>query len=208
MNHSHSHPKRSERVAIFGGAFDPFHKGHSAAIAHVLEVEKMDRVIVVPSGNRPDKQGVSAAADRLAMAQLGVSESFAGDVRVEVSDLQVSEKVGYATIDLLRFFEGVSGTQVFFVVGQELLPDLPLWVNAQELKARATFLVLQRPGTSPVTSPAGWRCILSKPFHDGGVFASSTQLRLRLSRGERCEDILSEGVYQYCIQKKLYGASA
>lgn len=198
-----------KRVAIFGGAFDPFHKGHSAVIRHLLDEDKLDRVIVVPSGDRPDKPDVSSAVQRLAMTCIGVEESFPYDTRVAVSDVQVQGTVGHATIDLVTHFGQDSSIDLLVVIGQELLPDLPSWVRAQELRTRAHFLVLQRPGSgaSEPLLPVDWRCELSKPFAGGGVHISSTEIRQRLSRGERCGDVLSKGVYDYCVRQQLYGTS-
>jgi nicotinate-nucleotide adenylyltransferase len=197
-------PRR--RVALFGGAFDPFHRGHSAAIQHLLERDKVDRVVVIPSGDRPDKPGVLPAAERLAMTRIGVAASFANDPRIEVSDLQVTGKVGYATIDLVTYYAQDPSIEPLVVIGQELLADLPGWVRAEELREQATFLVLQRPGTQAGETPPGWRCVVSQPFNDSGVFISSTELRERLSRGERCEAVLSQDVYDYCSARQLYAA--
>lgn len=193
-----------KRVAIFGGAFDPFHKGHSAAIRHLLEKDNVDKVVVIPSGDRPDKPGVSPATERLAMTRIGVAESFSDDKRVEVSDLQVSGKVGYATIDLVTHYAQDSSIKPLIVIGQELVSDLPGWVRAEELREHATFLVLQRPGAKAHAVPPGWSCIVSQPFHGAGIFISSTELRERLSRGERCEDVLSQEVYNFCVTRQLY----
>lgn len=193
-----------KRVAIFGGAFDPFHKGHAAAIRHLLEKEEVDRVVVIPSGDRPDKPGVSPAQDRLAMTRLGIESNFPGDIRIEVSDLQVSGHVGYATIDLVQHFARDPSLELLIVIGQELLSDLPQWVRAGELRQRATFLILQRPGAHSTQPPPGWNCILSQPFHGAGVVVSSTELRERMRLGERCEDVLSQEVYEYCASRQLY----
>jgi nicotinate-nucleotide adenylyltransferase len=197
-----------KRVAVFGGAFDPFHKGHSAAIRHLLEEDRVDRVIVVPSGDRPDKPDVSYAVHRLAMTRIGVEESFSQNARIEVSDVQVQGTVGHATIDLVTYFGQDSSIDLLVVIGQELLPDLPSWVRAEELRERARFLVLQRPGNraSDLLLPADWKCELSKPFTGGGVHISSTEIRQRLGCGERCGDVLSQGVYDYCVRQQLYGA--
>jgi nicotinate-nucleotide adenylyltransferase len=206
MNSPSESSANPERVAIFGGAFDPFHNGHSVAIRHLLGTEGVDHVIVVPSGNRPDKQGVSSASDRLAMARLGVAQTCPQDSRVTVSDLQVTGAVGYATIDLLLHFAKNLCGDIVIVIGQELVPELPRWVRAEELKDKATFLVLQRPGSKAISPPEGWKCVLSKPFANGGLFVSSTELRTRLKAGERCEELLSEPVYRYCTQNRLYSA--
>lgn len=197
-------PTQSGRIALFGGAFDPFHNGHAAAIKHVLRSGLVDTVLVLPSGDRPDKRGVSPAHNRYDMAVLGVGERFGDDARVVVSDLHSSGRVGYGTIDLLRYFEKQGGSRVFVVIGDELLKDLPIWKEADDLKKRATFLVMRRPGGGTSSPLSGWNVTFLDPFESGGVTISSTELRERLARGESCEGLMPTSVARYCREKGLY----
>jgi nicotinate-nucleotide adenylyltransferase len=191
-------------IAVFGGAFDPFHMGHATVIAHLLATPGIDRVVVVPSGDRPDKRGGSDACDRLAMTQRGVHQCFPGDTRVEVSDIQVSGRVGFGTIDLAQYYRETSGIRPLFVIGQELVKDLPLWKNAQALRENAEFVVVRRPGSKDVTELPGWKLTIAPPFDGGGIQVSSTDLRERLGRGEPCSAFLPESVRAYCVDRKLY----
>ena len=59
-------------MALYGGAFDPFHNGHLATISLLLSSGLVDEVVVVPCGDRPEKPGTSPAVHRLAMAKLAV----------------------------------------------------------------------------------------------------------------------------------------
>lgn len=192
------------RVALFGGAFDPFHNGHVASIQHILSANVADIVWVVPSGDRPDKQEISSAQARYEMTVLGVRELFGGDSRVVVSDAQSSGRVGYGTIDLVRHCRGTRVGEVFVVIGDELIADLPRWKDAEALRVEARFLVLERPGVELGPIPAGWRLSLLGQFVDGGVMVSSTEIRKRLSRGESCDGLMPRTVEAYCQQHRLY----
>jgi nicotinate-nucleotide adenylyltransferase len=191
-------------IAVFGGAFDPFHNGHVAAIKLLLTVPTIDRVLVVPSGDRPDKHGVSPAADRFEMTRRGVEAAFANNQRVVVSAVQSRGEVGFSTIDLVTYVQHNFGAQVGVVIGGELLKDLPMWHRAEELKQRASFLVLERPGVVAEIPPAEWRVEFLPTFGAEGVEVSSTELRKRLARGERCEGLLPEAVREYCASRGLY----
>jgi nicotinate-nucleotide adenylyltransferase len=198
------HGSRSERVAIFGGAFDPFHFGHLSAIRHLLASHHVDRVLVVPSGDRPDKMHLSGATDRYEMARRGVAARFGSDPRVTVSDLQVSGRVGYGTIDLVKHFQHDPSRRALIVIGQELLGDLDRWKEAESLKQRATFLVMQRPGTEKPHVPPGWNVHVLEPFPDGGIDVSSTELREKIRRGESVERLIPSEVLAYCKERRLY----
>jgi len=194
----------AQRVALFGGAFDPFHNGHVAAIRHLLKSPHIDTVLVVPSGDRPDKRGASLASDRYEMTRRGVAAVFGGDPRVEVSDLQVRGEVGYGTIDLVLHFERDPSKKAFVVIGQELLGDLEQWKDAAILKQKAHFLVIQRPGSPRPHLPQGWNVVVLEPFSDGGIAVSSTELRDKIRSGTSVEGLLPKEVLTYCHEKRLY----
>jgi nicotinate-nucleotide adenylyltransferase len=193
-----------KRVAVFGGAFDPFHNGHGAAIRLLLSTPGISYVLVVPSGERPDKRGVSRAAERLEMTKLGVQAVFGNDPRVVVSDVQSTGAVGFATIDLVTYLRRTCSEQIAVVVGHELLKDLAVWHRADELQRMAHFLVLARPGEAQSAPPPGWQVEFLPPFDGQGVNISSTTLRAHLAAGDPCEGLLPDVVRDYCRSRKLY----
>jgi len=193
-----------QRIALFGGAFDPFHTGHISVIRHLLANPAIDVVLVVPSGDRPDKKGVSQAHDRYEMTARGVRGDFGGDPRVEVSDLQSSNSVGYGTIDLVQHFANDPLREVWIVIGQELLHDLPTWKEAERLKVTARFLVLRRPGVIETSASEGWHVVFSEPFADRGVAISSSDLREKIKRGEPVDQWVPKDVLAYATARRLY----
>ena len=43
------------KTGIFGGAFDPIHKGHIYMAQKAMEEYSLDRLFLVPSGHSPNK---------------------------------------------------------------------------------------------------------------------------------------------------------
>ncbi|MGA8041301.1 MAG: adenylyltransferase/cytidyltransferase family protein, partial [Terracidiphilus sp.] len=68
----HSATAQGQRIAFFGGSFDPPHNGHLAVARAALQALQLDKVLFAPVGTQPLKpHGASAGfADRLAMTQL------------------------------------------------------------------------------------------------------------------------------------------
>ena len=196
---------KTNRLAIYGGAFDPIHNGHLVTIAQLLASGQVDSVVVVPSGDRPDKNITVCAADRLAMTQLAIEEAFPNDLRVSVSDIHATGKVGYGTIDLVEHFLKQADTSPWVVIGQELLGDLAAWKEISRLKSLTSFLVIRRPGTVSPELPqdvtASW---LSAPY-EGGVLVSSTAIRAMLAQGLSCSGLLPPSVIAFCRSHGLYG---
>lgn len=193
-----------KRLAIYGGAFDPIHNGHVVTIAQLLASGQVDSVVVVPSGDRPDKSISVSASDRLAMTRIAIEEAFPDDPRVSVSDLHATGAVGYGTIDLVDFFLKQTNTAPCVVIGQELLKDLPAWKEIDRLRRVTSFLIIRRPGAVALGLPqdmsASW---ITSPY-EAGVLVSSTTLRAMLAQGLPCSGLLSPSVVGFCRSKGLY----
>ena len=56
-----------ERIGIMGGTFDPIHQGHIRMAQCALESMRLDRVLMLPSGNPPHKPDITPAEDRYRM---------------------------------------------------------------------------------------------------------------------------------------------
>jgi nicotinate-nucleotide adenylyltransferase len=195
-----------KRIAIYGGAFDPIHNGHLATIGLLLASGQVDSVVVVPSGDRPDKKTNACAADRLVMTKLALEEAFPNEPRVVISDIHATGKVGYGTIDLVDYFLKQTDTDVFVVIGHELLPDLPSWKESTRLCALANFLVIQRPGSCAGELPKGLKVTTLHESYQAGILVSSTTLRTLLAQGVSCAGLLPPSVAAFCRERGLYGA--
>ncbi len=205
------------RLALYGGAFDPIHNGHLATIALILNSGAADEVLVIPSGDRPDKPNTIAAQHRMELSRLAITEAFGSDSAVMVSDLQASGSLGFASIELLDYFKNKQpDAELLLVVGAELLRDLAGWVEAERLKLEAHFLIVGRPSvkSSAPELQAEWQTelqtewrstVLSAPY-EAQVLVSSTTLRELIRSGARCAGLMPKSVYDYCIKHAVYRA--
>ena len=200
MGESSTANKR-DRVALYGGAFDPIHNGHLATIAALLASGQVDRVIIIPSGDRPDKALNAAASERVAIIEIAVREYFDGDGRVTVSDMHVAKKVGYGTVDLIDYFKKDVTVEPLVVIGCELLKDLSQWKDVE-----ARFLVIPRPGVKDLEIPKDVTATSLVIPYEGAVNVSSTTLRSLLAKGLSCAGLMPQSVVAYCKAHGLYGA--
>jgi nicotinate-nucleotide adenylyltransferase len=197
------HERKKTRVAIYGGAFDPIHNGHLATIAAVIESGEVDKVVVVPSGDRPDKSLSADGTTRLELTRIAVQDAFPRDARVEVSDLHVERRVGYATIDLIEHFLK-EGAEPFIVIGHELIGDLPRWRDPERLRSLANFIIIRRPGVKHDAVPEGLKARYLNTPHNSGVDVSSTTLRQMLKEGRSCAGLMPERVSALCRSRGVY----
>ena len=66
---------KKERIGIFGGTFNPIHKGHVKAALEVQKIFLLDRVLLIPSYIPPHKQTPNMAppSARLEMVERAVA---------------------------------------------------------------------------------------------------------------------------------------
>ena len=79
------------KVGIFGGTFNPIHKGHTEAAYAFLRCAKPDKLFVIPTKIPPHK-AITADDDpaiRLEMTARAFSENKEYEGRIEVSDIEI-----------------------------------------------------------------------------------------------------------------------
>ena len=136
------------RVALFGGTFDPPHRGHVALARLARERLALDRVLVAPVATQPLKQETPPAsfADRIAMTRL----AFAGQPRVEISLLDASRPDGRSnyTIDTLATLRQQLGPAdaLFCILGADSFLTINKWHRSADLLTTCDFIVGARPG--------------------------------------------------------------
>ena len=197
-----------QRIAVFGGAFDPPHNGHLATIGKLVNSGDFSRVLVVPSGDRPDKTERARAAERLHMVKLVVGDLFPNDSRVEVFAGQALGEVGYRTVDLYDYLvKEYPGASLEFVIGSDLLAELPEWREVERLK-KFQFVTLVRPGIveSALADRIAEGFTIRELNHDSrlGVMISSSLLRKELQTNRSTAGFLPSVVGEYIKLRNLY----
>jgi nicotinate-nucleotide adenylyltransferase len=133
------------RLGIFGGTFDPPHFGHLALAAAALEQLKLDKVLWVVSGQSPLKldRALSPAESRVEMVQAAI----AGEAAFALSRIDLDRPGPHYTVEALEILgRQFPGAELFFLMGEDSLRDLPKWQRPREIIRRARLAVLGRPG--------------------------------------------------------------
>lgn len=130
------------RIGLLGGSFNPAHAGHR----HVAELARrrlrLDQVWLMVSPGNPLKprHGMAAFASRLASAA-----SVADGRRVVATGIERRLGTSY-TLDTLRALRRrFPGTRFVWLMGADILAELPRWRRWTELVRIVPFAVLPRP---------------------------------------------------------------
>jgi nicotinate-nucleotide adenylyltransferase len=133
----------SQRVAVFGGSFDPIHLGHLVPTIRALETFKFDAVHLVPSGQPPHKHGLplTPVIHRYAMVALATLPYD----HLYASDLEIFASGPSFTVDTVRAFrERYPAASIYFLLGSDSFSQIGSWSRWQELVELAHLVVLHR----------------------------------------------------------------
>ena len=159
------------KIAIYGGSFDPPHKGHrllAESLAHICDAQ---RVLVIPAAISPFKNTSGASAeDRLHMCELAFDSPI-----FQVSNLEIERGGKSYTVDTLRQIKKLySDSQLFLFMGEDMLLSLDRWYKYEEILELCTPVAACRTQHLEMLSAIS-------PLGDSSVqFSSVTQLCLIL----------------------------
>ena len=203
-------PSDGGRLALFGGSFDPPHRGHLAIARAAADAFALTAVVFAPTGRQPLKPDGAAApfGARLAMVDLACE----ADPRFFASDLDAPRPDGrpnYTVHTLETLHRQNPDAKLFAIAGADAFLDLPRWYESPRLFHLAEWIVVSRPNfplqalaALHLTDAQRARVHLLETVHDD---ISATHLRARLRTGKPCDDLLPVGVGPYIRQHHLYG---
>ncbi len=196
------------KMGLFGGSFDPVHKGHVSMALRLAEALDLDGVMLMPAFVPPHKirNNMASAHHRLAMCRLAV-EAYP---QLCVSDLELQRGGASFTVDTLTALcEQYPDTQWHLLVGADMFTTLRTWHRFSDIAEMAVLCTIAREGTdtAKLTEYAkglradGIRCHVEvcpvEPY-------SSTQVRQRIAAGESVADLVGEAVERYILDNDLY----
>lgn len=179
-------------IALLGGSFNPPHVGHLMAALYVRATLGCDEVWLVPSFNHPFGKPLAPFDDRVAMCE-AMGEDLGPWLRVSRAEAEVGGEG--RTIELLEWLlPRHPGHRFRFVIGSDILADLPKWKAWERVQALVQVTVLHRAG---YPAPGA----LGPPMAE----VSSTEIRRRLEAGEPLADLVPRRALEVARARGLYG---
>lgn len=133
------------KIGLFGGSFDPIHRGHIEPIQEARRALGLDKVLYLPTARPPHKPGraMAPALARYAMVELALLQEEG--LYVSPHELTL-ERPAYTIETLEHFRREMPETELFLIIGGDSFADLHLWVRWREIPQVARLVVLARPG--------------------------------------------------------------
>ena len=199
------------KTAIYGGSFNPPHRGHRAVAESVLEELSVDRLWIMPTHLPPHKMPAEDSPtdeQRLALCSAGF-----GDLpNTEISELELRREGVSYTADTIELLRGQGNEdELFLVLGTDMLLCFDGWYRYRYLLEECTLAIVSREDDDrgqieekarQLREQDGARIVLLKHL---ALPMSSSQLRERLPR-RLGRELAGDAVYELLIRWRCYGA--
>ena len=208
---------KSEFIGIFGGTFDPVHKGHTEIIKNLFELIPLDKVIVIPNGIPPHRKASVSSEERLRM----VSSAFKGSENVVIDDREIQKKdPSYAISTLRELIEENPEHSLVWIMGSDAFAEIDSWYQWEDFIKMINIIVMVRPNHEiPIESEAykllqkshtidkdslssGTEKILLLKIRP--IEISSTDIRNKIIKGSDVSEFLLEEVNELINKGNLY----
>ena len=212
----------AERIALYGGTFDPVHIGHIEIARRVSQLFEIEKVVFIPAQMAPHKIGrpVTPSVHRYAMLALATQN----DPQLSISTFELDDPDRRYTVDTVAHFQRTLGneTELFFIMGADSWSEIPSWREWEHLLTMTNHIVVTRPGYEPAITHVGpvakrivdLRGAATTSRRSSGIFftdvvikdISATRIRRLASEGrtEELTDLLPPAVLEYIKKYGIY----
>lgn len=132
-----------EAIGIFGGSFNPFHKGHLNNVLNVAHKIGLKKILIIPAHQTPHKDFIQTPSpdQRLMMTHLGCLQHT--DI-LQVDAREVQRKgISYTITTLQELYE--EGRELFLIIGLDLFYKFDSWKDYSDIIKIAHLVVTSRP---------------------------------------------------------------
>lgn len=183
---------------MFGGTFDPIHKGHIRAAEEIIAQQLASKVIFLPAGSPWQKGGklIASPIDRAAL----VAKAIATNPKFQLSTREIERSGATYTIDTVREYQQEFPTEDFLLLlGSDAFSGINTWHEHEELLQSIDIVVAIRPGEKVIKVPDAHVSIIESEMFD----ISSTQIRHAAKTGANLAQFVPEVIVDEV--KRIYG---
>lgn len=130
------------RIGIFGGTFNPPHKGHKKLALEIKKKADLDSILIIPTFTPPHKEGKDLASGehRIRMCEMMFAEEF-----FTVSDMEINRQGKSFTYDtLLELKRKFPDDELFLIIGSDMLLSFHTWFRYEDILSMVTLCVATR----------------------------------------------------------------
>ena len=200
------------KAAIFGGTFNPIHKGHIEAAYAFFRCVAPDKLFVIPTKIPPHKaiKGDDDPEIRLEMTKRAFSEKKEYEGKIEVSDIEIRSEGKSYTYYTLQKIKAMGFDEIYLYCGTDMLLSFDTWFRFEDILSDCTLAYASRlEGECPQAQEKiamlreryGAK-ILEIPLEP--IEISSSEIRTMIREGKDASAYLSACVLDFISERGLY----
>ena len=130
------------KIALFGGSFDPPHKGHIEIVNQALKELHVDKILIVPTYLNPFKKKFFFSPK----IRLEWLKKIFHDTKIDILDYEIRQKQPVSTIETVLHVKSIFKNikDIYLVIGADNLENLHKWKDYKKLKKHVTFVIASR----------------------------------------------------------------
>ena len=210
---------KNDYIGVFGGSFDPIHKGHIESLKSVTEKLNLSKVLVIPNKVSPLKDlSVASSLEKIKMLEI----AFKDFKEIEIEDYELKKEGPSFMIETLQYLNKKLGKEKHFllIIGEDSFQSFNRWKNYQHIVKMTSILVMNRPGlNNDLTTKAIElhqdyieNTYRDNNFKKGKIYfikikpnpASSTNIRENIDDKSVLAEGLDDDVLKYLQEQKIY----
>ena len=137
------------KIAVFGGSFDPIHKGHLEIINKLIDDFQMDKIIVIPTNVTYYKKNTAMFTydKKIELCKLVISkDAKLSKFNIEVSDIEkdIKPDEGFAHT-ILKLKTLYPYDELYTVIGSDSYNYFNTWRKYELIIENSKLIVAKRP---------------------------------------------------------------
>ncbi|TLQ07735.1 nicotinate-nucleotide adenylyltransferase [Marinilactibacillus psychrotolerans] len=191
------HVEERRKIGILGGTFNPPHLGHLIIADQVRDQLGLEKIIFLPSANPPHAKGKTTidAKHRVRM----VEKAIELESQFELDFTEINRGGKSFTFDTIKSLtEQNPDIEYYFIIGADMVEDLPSWYKIDELVNLVQIVAVNRPQYSVET--AFPLIFIDVP----NIEISSSTIRQKISDQCSVKFLLPDKVLEYIEAEGLY----
>ncbi|HIZ70268.1 MAG TPA: nicotinate-nucleotide adenylyltransferase [Candidatus Atopostipes pullistercoris] len=189
---------KREKVGILGGTYNPPHMGHLVMADQVMDQLDLDKILFMPTAQPPhssvEKKTISSDI-RVEMLKLAIQDHPAFDM--ELYEVKAGGK-NYTYDTMKALIDLYPAVDFYFIIGGDMISDLPTWYKIDELVQLVQFVGVKRPGFEKESEyPI---IMVDTPTLD----ISSSFIRRKVATGGSIKYLVPKAVQEFIEKEGLY----
>ncbi len=194
------------KLLLFGGAFNPPHKGHERLLKAAIDAVNPDVTVVLPTSTSPHKE--SGGIDFFHRAAMARSFKKLGNVVISEFEHQGRKSRNYTIQSIKRLQKKYPGYRIYLLIGGDMIESFTTWSRYRRILSLVTLVVAARDPKDRLLQEAvakmkrlGAEIIV---LHFEPLVISSSELRNDIRNGKDVSSYLDSDVANYLKNKNLY----